>query len=162
MLIRSTRLIRSPEHCPRCGPTVTLSQGKLSRHQVSDLRDKATVIVTEYQRQHGQCQRCRHLWHGSLPAGVPPGQLGPQALALIATLAGTYHLTQDKIRRLLSDVIGITFSLGAISQAQGKIAQAILSPVTAMPISLSLHDQHPGSLVSSTSWAFTCSIGQPV
>ena len=40
----------------------------------------------------------------------------------------TYHLTQDKIRRLLSEVIGITFSLGAISQAQGKVAQALLWP----------------------------------
>ena len=51
-------------------------------------------------------------------------------LALIATLAGTYHLTQDKIRRLLSEVIGITFSLGAISQAQGKIAHALQHSVT--------------------------------
>ena len=40
----------------------------------------------------------------------------------------TYHLTQDKIRRLLSEVIGRTFSLGAISQAQGKVAQALLWP----------------------------------
>jgi transposase len=60
---------------------------------------------------------------------VPTGQIGPRALALIATLGTHYHLTQFKIRDLLAQVVGVDFSVGAISQAHGKVAQALAAPV---------------------------------
>jgi transposase len=60
---------------------------------------------------------------------VPTGQIGPRALALIGTLGTHYHLTQFKIRDLLAQVAGVDFSVGAISQAHGKLAQALAAPV---------------------------------
>ena len=44
------------------------------------------------------------------------GQLGPRALSLIGVLGTRYHLTQRKIRDLLDQLMGLSFSVGAISQ----------------------------------------------
>lgn len=44
-------------------------------------------------------------------------------------LGTRYHLTQGKTRDLLAQVLGLDFSLGAISQAHGKVARALYAPV---------------------------------
>jgi len=46
----------------------------------------------------------------------------------IAVLAGQYHLSVRKIRQLLRDQYGVTFSIGAISEAQGRVS-AMLTPL---------------------------------
>lgn len=63
------------------------------------------------------------------PAGVPSGQLGPRALALVGTLAGQFHLTQRKVQAVLSHIMGIRFSLGTVSQAHGLVSEALAAPV---------------------------------
>ena len=64
-----------------------------------------------------------------LPPGVPSGQLGPRALALIGVLGTQYQLPQGKVRDLLAQVLGLDFSVGAVSQAHGKVALALAAPV---------------------------------
>ena len=71
-----------------------------------------------------------------LPAGVPKGQLGPRALSLVGVLGTRYHLTQRKIRNLLDQLMGLSFSVGAISQAHGKVAGALKAPVAEASASL--------------------------
>lgn len=44
-------------------------------------------------------------------------------------LGTRYHLTQFKIRDLLAQTMGLDFSVGAISQAHGKVAAALKAPV---------------------------------
>jgi hypothetical protein len=65
-----------------------------------------TAEVTEYVRERGICTGCGHRHHATLPSGVPRGQLGPRALALVGTLAGQFHLSQAKVRDLLGQVMG--------------------------------------------------------
>ena len=40
-----------------------------------------------------------------------------------------YHLTQRKTRNLLDQLMGLKFSVGAISQVHGKVAAALKVPV---------------------------------
>jgi transposase len=61
---------------------------------------------------------------------VPSVQLGPNALALLGTLAGQCHLTQRKIQAIFRDVFGISFSIGAISEAYEPVADALVGPTT--------------------------------
>ena len=75
------------------------------------------------------CTGCGKPHRAALPEGVPTGQIGPRALALIGVLATRFHLTQFKIRDLLAHMMGLDFSVGAISQAHGKVAQALEAPV---------------------------------
>jgi transposase len=103
-----------PPQCEACGSAVEIDGDKPMRHQVFEL-PKIEPIVSEYVRLRGICTGCGRKHHGALPAGVPSGQLGPRALALVGTLAGQFHLTQRKVQAVLSHIMGMRFSLGAVS-----------------------------------------------
>jgi len=115
-----------PEVC-ECGSPVVAGDGAL-RHQVFDV-PPVRAVVNEYRLHAGCCMGCGKKHRARLPAGVPTGQIGPRALALIGSLGTRYHLTQHKIRDLLAELAGVDFSVGAISQAHGKLAQALAAPV---------------------------------
>jgi transposase len=116
-----------PEVCA-CGAPV-VADGQAVRHQVFDV-PPVRAVVNEYRLHAGCCTGCGKKHRAVLPAGVPTGQIGPRALALIGALGTRYHLTQFKIRDLLAQVTGVDFSVGAISQAHGKLAEALAAPVS--------------------------------
>jgi transposase len=115
-----------PEVC-ECGGAVRL-EGEPMRHQVFDA-PLVRAQVSEYRLQAGCCAACGKRHRANLPAGVPSGQIGPRALALVGVLGTRYHLTQMKVRDLLADVVGVDFSVGAISQAHAKVALALKAPL---------------------------------
>lgn len=117
-----------PAQCDACGSSVEPDGDKPMRHQVFELPE-VKPIVSEYVRLRGICSGCGRKHHAALPAGVPSGQLGPRALALVGTLAGQFHLTQRKVQAVLSHIMGVHFSLGAVSQAHGLVSQALDKPV---------------------------------
>lgn len=117
-----------PEVCECGGP---VAAGRPMRHQVFDVPAQVEAEVQEYRLYNGVCGHCRKKHKSVLPAGVPRGQIGPRALALVGLLGTAYHLTQPKIRDLLAQVLGVRFSVGAISQAHGLVAQALKEPVQA-------------------------------
>lgn len=119
----------SPAAVCECGGAVAV-RGKPLRHQVFDLPPLVRPDVQEYRLYSGVCTHCRRVHRAALPAGVPSGQIGARARALIGVLGTHYHLTQFKIRDLLARLMGIDFSVGAISQAQGKLAAAALRAPT--------------------------------
>ncbi len=118
-----------------CGAQVA-TVGKPLRHQVFDI-PPAVVDVQEYRLYSGVCAGCGKPHRAVLPSGVPTGQIGPRALALVGVLGTRYHLTQFKIRNLLAEMAGIDFSVGAISQAHGKVAAAMKAPVAELAQTLS-------------------------
>lgn len=117
-----------------CGGAVA-PQGKPVRHQVFDV-PPVVAEVREYRMFGGVCAGCGRAHRAALPPGVPTGQIGPRALALIGVLGTRYHLTQFKIRDLLAQMMGLDFSVGAISQAHGKVAAALKAPVAQAMASL--------------------------
>lgn len=126
-------------HCPPpsvcdCGAPVH-ADGKPVRHQVFDV-PVIKAQVNEYRLYSGRCTGCGKPHRAVLPAGVPSGQIGPRALALVGVLGTKYHLTQQKTRNLLAQLLGVNFSVGAISQAHGKVAQALKVPVAQAAASL--------------------------
>ena len=111
----------APAVC-ECGAPV-VPAGEPVRHQVFEI-PVVRAQVSEYRLHGGCCTACGKARRGVLPPGVPSGQLGPRALALIGVLGTRYHLTQGKVRDLLAQVLGLDFSVGAVSQAHGKVALA--------------------------------------
>ena len=120
-----------PEAVCECSGQVELAL-QPQRHQVFEV-PPMRAQVGEYRLYSGRCAGCGKPHAGLLPAGVPKGQLGPRALSLVGVLGTRYHLTQRKIRNLLDQLIdqlmGLSFSVGAISQAHGKVAHALKAPV---------------------------------
>jgi transposase len=123
-----------PQAVCECGGPVQL-MGPPQRHQVFEV-PPMRARVDEYRLYSGRCAGCGKLHAGALPAGVPKGQLGPRALSLVGVLGTRYHLTQRKIRNLLDQLMGLRFSVGAISQAHGKVANALKAPVAEAAASL--------------------------
>ena len=123
-----------PEAVCECGGQVELD-GPPQRHQVFEV-PTLRAQVDEYRLYSGRCAGCGKPHAGVLPAGVPKGQLGPRALSLVGVLGTRYHLTQRKIRNLLDQLMGLSFSVGAISQAHGKVATALRAPVAQASASL--------------------------
>ena len=123
-----------PDAVCECGAQVELA-GPAQRHQVFEV-PPLRAQVDEYRLYSGRCKGCGKLHAGTLPAGVPEGQLGPRALSLVGVLGTRYHLTQRKIRNLLDQLMGLSFSVGAISQAHGKVAHALKAPVAEAAASL--------------------------
>ena len=121
-------IVCAPVEVCECGAAVVALADEPIRHQVFDV-PPVKAQVMEYRRYVGQCAGCGKAHRGALPAGVPSGQIGPRALALVGLLGTHYHLTQYKIRDLLDRLLGVDFSVGAISQAHGKVALALGEPM---------------------------------
>jgi transposase len=110
--------------CTCCGGTVEPYAHPSFRHQVFELPQQP-LQITEYQLFHGRCRGCGEVAKGALPADAPRGQMGPALQAHIGVLAGQYHLSVRKIQQLLQAQFGVTFSVGAISEVQGRVAFAL-------------------------------------
>lgn len=130
-LVDESRVDRVVECAPpdvcECGAAVRVA-GRPLRHQVFDV-PSVQAQIDEYRLYSGRCTGCGKLHRAALPTGVPRSQIGPRALACIGALGTRYHLTQFKIRDLLAQMLGVDFSVGAISQAHGKVAAALQAPV---------------------------------
>ena len=118
----------APSPVCECGGAVGM-RGKPYRHQVFDVPPVVVPEVQEYRLYSGVCAACKREHRAALPPGVPSGQIGPRALALVGVLGTRFHLTQFKIRDLLAQLMGVDFSVGAISAAHGKVAAALKAPV---------------------------------
>ena len=82
-------------------------------------------------------------------------------MSYIAVLAGQYHLSVRKIQRLLRDQYGMTFSIGAICEAQGRISsmltpihQALKQHIQQAPIIHADETTHQRNGESKTRWVW--------
>ncbi len=117
-----------PGRCT-CGGEVKPETRASYRHQVFDVPD-VKFTVTEYQVYAGTCCQCRCRSVGKLPEWMPSGQMGAGLISWIALLSGQYRLSTRQIQSLLQEQWHLTFSLGAISQAQ-KPVSGWLQPIYA-------------------------------
>ena len=112
-----------PDSCPACGGAVCIT-GLIARHQVIDV-PLMTPVVTEYRLFAGACRACGRMVEATLPPGVSHRVTGARLLAVIGTLGGVYHLSKRQTRSMLADLFGIELSVGAISQGEAEIGNAL-------------------------------------
>ncbi len=82
----------------------------------------------EYVGHRVECA-CGETTCGELPVGVPAHMFGPNLLALVAVLVGDCHVSRRKVR----DVHGVDVSLGALSEAEEVISEAVAPAVDEAP-----------------------------
>jgi len=136
-----------PERC-KCGRHLSqVADSNPIRHQVVELPE-ITPLVDEYRLHAVQCG-CGRITRATLPAGVPTGMVGPRMNGLIGLLTGCYRMSRRQAVSLLDDVLGMRISLGALSQAEGKLTDVLSEPV---------HEAHqytieqPVKNVDATGW----------
>jgi transposase len=54
---------------------------------------------------------------------------GPRLLALISLLTGVYHLSRRQAKQFVGDVLGIRISLGALSESEERVSEAVAAVV---------------------------------
>ena len=117
-----------PEEQCECGGAVQVDRANPERHQLFELPEVKPTIW-EFLIYGGVCERCGKAHRGKLPEGVPPGMLGPRAMAAVAVLSGKYHLSKRGMEELLSDLFGMELSLGTISNTEARVSEALETPV---------------------------------
>ncbi|MBD1578077.1 transposase, partial [Vibrio sp. S11_S32] len=126
-----------PENsCACCGSSdIQIDKAPYYRHQVHEIPEPI-VDITEYRLFNGHCTHCNEKMKPVTPKSMPQGIIGPNLLSYIAILSGQYHLSIRKIRSLLKEQLGTTFSIGTISEAQTKVASMLT--VTHQAVKLAL------------------------
>lgn len=102
-----------------CGGTITLDRQPTYRHQVFELPE-VKYQITEHQVFSGCCDLCGKKKTAQWPDWIPSGQMDAGLISTIALLSGQFHLSIRQIQSFLKEQWQLDFSIGAISQAQGK------------------------------------------
>jgi transposase len=118
-----------PQECSACGSRLTsIDDPEPFRHQVIEL-PPLEPEVSEHRLHAGECDECGHWTRAELPVGVPRSMFGPRLLALVGLLTGTFRMGRRSAQLLLADVLGIQVSLGALSESEERVSEAVAPAV---------------------------------
>jgi transposase len=115
-----------PAQCANCSASLPeLTDRYAKRYQVTEL-PAFEPHTTEYRRHAVQCACCQHTTRAALdPNVIPSSPFGPRLMSAIALLTGVYHLSRRKAAHLLSDLVGVKISLGAVSAVEARVSEAV-------------------------------------
>jgi transposase len=129
------KLVDDPDHrlwfppwsCRECGTGLAgapvIAQ---RRHQVTDTGPVPPPVVTEYVAQAKQCPWCEAVSEGELPAHVRArASFGPEAHAQAANLTCANHIPVQRAAGLMSQMAGVTVSVGWVAGVRGKAAALV-------------------------------------
>ena len=123
-----------PASTCHCGGAVICHKKAHQRFQVFDLPE-LNYTVTEHQAYQGECCHCGEKYSESLPNTVSQTQMGVNLLSFIAIQSAVHHQSIAKIQSMLNDIFGLYFSIGAISEAQGRVSNMLT------PTHQAIHEQ---------------------
>jgi transposase len=137
-----------PAECENCWTALPQTAGSsVQRFQTVELPQlKAHVI--EWLRHCVACPRCKHKTWASI-ASIPSSPFGPRLSAVIGLFTGVYHLSRRAAVSLLSDVLGIDISLGAVSAVEERVSDAVNPAVAEAWTHV---EQAPVKHTDGTSW----------
>jgi len=117
----------SCEHCTEALPRTPDPQAK--RYQYTEL-PAFEPHTTEYRRHCVGCPRCGGKTLAPYDAkAIPRSPFGPRLMAAIALVTGVYNLSRRRAVSLLSDLLGVRISLGAVSEVEGRVSEAVVPMV---------------------------------
>jgi transposase len=112
-----------PPACENCWTALPQTSTAVQRFQTLEL-PALKPDVTEWVRHCVECPKCAYETWAS-PAPIPTSPFGPRLSAVIGLLTGVYHLSRRSTVGLVSDVLGIDISLGAVSAVEERVSEAV-------------------------------------
>jgi len=86
--------------------------------------------IKETRRHEVACPCCAHKTCAAYnEQEIPASPFGPRLMSIIALLTGVYHVSRRSATKLLSDLLGVPISLGAVSAVEARVSDAVESPV---------------------------------
>jgi len=119
-----------PSHCEGCAASLPQTPDPhAKRHQVIEL-PAFEPHATDYLRHAVKCPCCAHITRATdTERRIPVSPFGPRLMSAIGVLTGVYHLSRRKTVALLSDLMGVKISLGAVSAVEARVSDAVEAPV---------------------------------
>lgn len=121
-----------PPECENCWELLPkIPDGSAHRHQHTEV-PPVEPFTTEWRRHAVTCPCCGFTTRARYDeAQIPASPFGPRLMAIMALLTGVYHLSRRKGVDLLSDLLGIRVSLGALSAVEARVSNAVQPAVDA-------------------------------
>ena len=115
-----------PLQCENCWESLPKTSDPLAtRYQHTEL-PPIKPHTTEYRRHTVRCPCCAYKTRAKVdPKVIPASAFGPRLMSVVALLTGVYHLSRRKTVVLLSDVVGLRISLGAVSAIEARVSEAV-------------------------------------
>jgi transposase len=86
--------------------------------------------IKETRRHEVACPCCGHKTRAVYDEQeIPVSPFGPRLMGVVALLTGVYHVSRRSAAKLLSDLVGIPISLGAVSAVEARVSDAVEPPV---------------------------------
>ena len=120
-------LMAKPDQCHKCSAPLSGDDPNPTLHQVIDIPPIEPKIL-EWQLHRLTCSDCGATTKAALPAEVHASCFGPNLCALVVLLSGEYRMSRRNIQRLIADSYGIEVSLGAISNMERRVTDALAAP----------------------------------
>jgi transposase len=82
--------------------------------------------IKETRRHAVTCPCCGHKTRAAYSEQeIPASPFGPRLMGMIALLTGVYHVSRRRAAKLLSDLVGVPISLGAVSSVEARVSEAV-------------------------------------
>lgn len=115
-----------PAECENCWVgLLETPDANAKRHQVVEVPPIQPHI--QEIRQHAvTCAGCGHRTRAAYdPDLIPASPFGPRLASIAALLTGVYHVSRRRAAKLLSDLLGVQISLGALSAVEARVSEAV-------------------------------------
>jgi transposase len=121
-----------PPQCENCWkPLPKVPDPSPKRHQQTEL-PPIEPHTTEWRRHQVTCPCCRYKTRAAYDENeIPTSPFGPRLMAIMTLVTGVYHLSRRKAVELLSDLLGVQVSLGALSAVEARVSEAVKPAVDA-------------------------------
>jgi len=119
-----------PTECENCWkPLPQVPDPSAARYQQTEI-PPFEPHTTEWRRHAVTCPCCSYRTRAAYDGDVIPAvAFGPRLMAVMAMLTGVYNMSRRRAVDLLSDVLGVRVSLGALSAAEARVSEAVQPPV---------------------------------
>lgn len=115
-----------PAECENCWAALPeVADPNAKRYQVIEV-PPIQPHTSEYRRHAVTCACCGHKTRAAYDEDtIPASPFGPRLMSIVALLTGVYHVSRRKTTTLLSDLVGVPISLGAISSVEARVSDAV-------------------------------------
>jgi transposase len=115
-----------PPECESCWAALPKVPDCLaSRYQQTEM-PPVKPRTTEWRRHEVTCPHCGYKTRAAHDEKViPQSPFGPRLMAIMAMITGIYHVSRRSAVGLLSDLLGVRVSLGALSAVEARVGEAV-------------------------------------
>lgn len=119
-----------PPQCENCWKSLPqVRDPAAKRYQMAEM-PPIKPHTTEYRRHAVMCPDCGYKTRASYDEEkIPASPFGPRLMSIVALLTGVYHVSRRRTGTLMSDLLGVRISLGAISAVEGRVSEAVVPAV---------------------------------